>query len=122
MELAGVAVGVGGRDRRPPRSLWYGARLVTMLRTRLVSAVAFFALAAEPAESFELRPGVVVDAARTVVYLMNPNGGIDAVDAASGRVVWTSMLAAKPLFVDGPLLLAQAEQGAAATRTLGALD
>ena len=34
--------------------------------------------------SFALRPGVVVDAARSAVYLMAPGNRIEAVDVASG--------------------------------------
>jgi hypothetical protein len=42
------------------------------------------------------------------VYLMNPQGGIDVVDFASGRLLWTTARAAKPIILAGDLLIAQA--------------
>jgi hypothetical protein len=61
------------------------------------------------ANSFEFRPGVIVDPDRPAVYLMKPQGGIDAVDLSSGKLVWTTTQAAKPLLLYGNLLVAQAE-------------
>jgi len=59
--------------------------------------------------SFEFRPGVIVDPDRPAVYLMNPQRGIDAVDLSSGKLICTTAKAAKPLFLYGDLLVAQAE-------------
>lgn len=59
--------------------------------------------------AFELRPGVIVDPDRPAVYLMNPRGGIDAVDLSSGTLIWTTAQAAKPLLLYDDLLVAQAE-------------
>ena len=59
--------------------------------------------------SFEFRPGIIVDEDRSRVYLMNPVGGIDVVDLASGRLSWTTARAAKPIILAGDLLIAQAD-------------
>jgi hypothetical protein len=59
--------------------------------------------------SFEFRPGVIVDPDRSVVYLMNTQGGIDAVDLASGKLLWRTNRAAKPLLGHEELLVAQTE-------------
>ena len=62
-----------------------------------------------PAAPVELRPGVVVDPARRVVYVMNPKGGIDALRLDRGGVLWHSEQAARPLAVAGAVLVAQIE-------------
>ena len=59
--------------------------------------------------TFELSPGVVVDTDRHEAYVMNPGGGIVAVDLEGGKEVWRSTEAAKPLAVAGDLLVSQAE-------------
>jgi len=41
----------------------------------------------QTASSFEFRPGVIVDPDRPAVYLMNIQGGIDAVDLVSGKLL-----------------------------------
>jgi hypothetical protein len=63
---------------------------------------------------FELRRGVVVDAA--TAYLGNPSGGIAAVDLTSGRELWSSDDAALPLALLGPLLVTQVEEIPRSTR------
>lgn len=59
--------------------------------------------------NFEFRPGVIVDPERSAAYLMNIQGGIDAIDLASGRLLWRSDRAAKPLLFHEELLVAQTE-------------
>jgi len=59
------------------------------------------------ATAAELRPGVIVDPSGGVVYLMNPDGGIDAVSVHSGRLLWSTAEAAKPLAIHGETLIAQ---------------
>jgi hypothetical protein len=59
--------------------------------------------------SFQLSPGVVVDPDRHQAYVMNPSGGIVAVDLAEGVPVWRTRKAAKPLTLAGDLLVGQAE-------------
>ena len=103
------------------------ARIHTTLRTLVLPIIGIgLALTAFPvlavtqptaeaiaatADSFELRPGVLVDPAgfSSVVYLMNPDGGIDAVDCASGYPIWSSQSASKPLALYGHLLIAQVD-------------
>ena len=60
--------------------------------------------------SFELSPGVVIDPARSEAYVMDPDGGIAAVDLAEGKDLWRSKEAAKPLTVAGDALVSQAEE------------
>jgi hypothetical protein len=62
-----------------------------------------------PEGTFELLPGVVLDRSHPAIYLMRPDQGIDAVDPASGALLWSSREAAKPLLVYGDLLVAQTE-------------
>ena len=69
---------------------------------------------ARSASAFELRPGVVVDPAGGVAYLMRPGGGIEKVSLTSGELLWTTQEAAKPLALFGDLLIAQVDGTAAA--------
>ena len=69
----------------------------------------FLPPAAAPAGAaggFVLRPGVVVDSNGSVLYMMSPGGGARAVDVLSGRSVWYTEEAAKPLLVSNGLLVA----------------
>lgn len=61
------------------------------------------------ANCFEFRSGVIVDPDRSAVYLMNIEGGIDAVDLASGKLLWRTDRVAKPLLCHDDLLVAQTE-------------
>lgn len=61
------------------------------------------------AQSFELINGVIVDPGSSVIYLMNPERGIDAIEVASGKLIWRSTTAAKPLLLFDDRLVAQAE-------------
>jgi hypothetical protein len=66
-------------------------------------------LAGKASNSLKLLPGVIVDAAAGRIYLMNPQDGIDAVEFTSGKLLWTTKAAAKPLAVFDDRLVAQAE-------------
>ena len=66
--------------------------------------------AAAGVAGFELAAGVIVEPPRAI-YLARPEGGIDALDAQTGELMWTSQVAARPLFVRGGRLLAQRESG-----------
>jgi hypothetical protein len=75
-----------------------------------------FCMAASAAESsveeggsFDMFPGVTADSASERLYLMNPQGGIDAIGLASGNLLWTSRAAHKPLAVFDDRLAAQAD-------------
>jgi hypothetical protein len=59
--------------------------------------------------SFQLNPGVLVDAERGEAYVMSPDGGIVAVGLTDGAPVWRSSKAEKPLTLAGELLIGQAE-------------
>ncbi len=79
----------------------FGAVCATML-VLIVSGAAVSA-------GVELRPGAVVDDAWSTVYLMQPGGGIAAVDLATGTTRWTTGAAARPLYADAETLVAQVE-------------
>jgi hypothetical protein len=57
----------------------------------------------------ELRRGVILDGLAANGYFSVPGGGIEAVDLATGRTLWTSEDAALPLALYGRLLVTQAE-------------
>ncbi len=102
-----MSLDVISRSRRPAAALALVASLL------LVAGFAPTALAVgERTASPALADGVVVDAARGVAYVMNAQGGIDAVELARGTTSWATDVAAKPLLVDGETLLAQAKGGA----------
>jgi len=94
-----------------------GASLLVALAVAL-STPRSEARAARPGvASFELVPGVVVDPESRILFAMNPQRGIDAVEVASGDLRWSTTLAAKPLLVHDGRLVAQAD-GAATPGTL----
>ncbi len=88
-----------------------GARAITRVLLMLVATT--IASAGETLErsgsTFEFLPGVIVDPERAAVYLMNPERGIDAVDLVSGRLLWRTDQAAKPLLRHEDRLVAQTE-------------
>lgn len=78
----------------------------------LAAATAFGLPRADPERTprgFELRPGVLVDPDQSIVYASHPEGGIEAIDLTSGRLVWHDRRAAVPLLLYGELLIAWAE-------------
>ncbi len=62
--------------------------------------------------SFTLVPGVVADPARDLVYVMRPEGGIEALDLADGSLLWATGRADQPLFVADNALVALVESTA----------
>ncbi|HEV3261806.1 MAG TPA: hypothetical protein VG013_33460 [Gemmataceae bacterium] len=64
----------------------------------------------------QLANGVIIDRARALAYVMSPNGGIEAVTLTTGRMVWRTKQAAKPLGVAGNRLICQAESSGAENR------
>ncbi len=60
--------------------------------------------------SFEVAPGIVVVGDLEAVYLMVPEGGIEAVDVRSGELMWRREEAGRPLLVVGGRLMAQDEE------------
>jgi hypothetical protein len=69
-----------------------------------------------------LGDGAVVDAARGIAYVAQPQGGIEALDLSTGKAVWRSAAAAKPLALVGGALLAQDEPGNDGALRLATLD
>jgi hypothetical protein len=65
--------------------------------------------ASQGALAFEFAQGVIVDPARSLVYVMGPEGGIDAVALSGGAVLATTTRAAKPLLLYDDTSLGQAE-------------
>jgi hypothetical protein len=82
-------------------------------------ALLVFATAAQPSRAeapsaagdgaFEFRPGVIVDENRSTCYLMGVAGGVEALDLLSGRILWMTDLAQKPLLLIDDTLVAQAQ-------------
>jgi hypothetical protein len=72
--------------------------------------------------AFKLREGVVVDPKRKLMFLMSPKQAIDAVALDSGRVVWSSDAASKPLIVGNDQLVGQVEPTGAPVLELALLD
>ena len=60
-------------------------------------------------DSFVFRPGVIVSPQQNALYLMTPNGSIDAVNLLSGNVIWSVADGAKPLALAKKILVTQAE-------------
>lgn len=74
-------------------------------------------------EGFSVAPGVLIDPANGVAYLMTPERQVEAVALDSGGVVWSSSAAARPITIRGERIIAQVESTeASATLTLVALD
>lgn len=69
-----------------------------------------------------LYDGVVVDSASGAAYVMSPRGGVDALELATGNVIWNSRDAAKPLLIKDGKLLAQARPGKDGELVVVALD
>src|SRR5260370_35674802 len=76
---------------------------------RLLFLLSTLIAASQGAFAFELAQGVIVDGARSRVYVMNPEGGIDAVALSDGAMLATTARGAKPLLLYDGALLAQAE-------------
>src|SRR3954451_11434324 len=104
---------------------WRHGRIIGMLIAGILAFASPHQAAAQPQrdsarngpamDGIELRPGIVIDPDRRVAYIMNPEGGIDAVELTGGRRLWTSRAAAKPLALaeGGDLLVSQAEPSGA---------
>jgi hypothetical protein len=85
-------------------------------------ALALLAGLLAPGAAMALHDGVVIDVDGGTAYLMSPQGGIDALDLATGNVMWKSTAAAKPLLVKGGTLVAQARSARNGELVIVALD
>ena len=61
------------------------------------------------ADGMTIDDGVVVDPTSASVFVMRPGGGIEAISIPTGRQLWQTDLADKPLEIRGGRLLAQIE-------------
>lgn len=78
-----------------------------------ITAAALSMLLAPGAEGGHLLcDGVVLDAGSGMAYAMNPDGGIEAIELATGAVHWSSSEAAKPLHLTEGLLIAHRDPAA----------
>ena len=59
--------------------------------------------------AFEFAQGVIVDAVRSVVYMLNSEARIEAVSLSNGEVIATSTRGGKPLLLHDDVLLAAAQ-------------
>ena len=102
----------------------YGDRIMRILSVALLAAVlvpfAFTSPAA--AAGVSLRDGVVIDSARSIAYVMHPQGGVEAVDLQRGASLWRSTEAERPLALAGDLLIAQGRPGDNGELRIVALD
>ncbi len=97
---------------RNKRKVWSPRVLLLLELTAPVLMLPFFSSAAQEnttPSAYQLRPGVIVDPDRHLIYIMSVEGGIDAVDLARGTRAWSTKQAAKPLALAGRLLICQAE-------------
>lgn len=78
--------------------------LVFLFLFSLLAVDAAVAQTLNPDEPFELRAGVVVDPAASRLFVMRPDGPLDAV-GFDGTSLWSTKQAAKPLFVLEPQAL-----------------
>ena len=97
----------------PPKPIVPITFLVLLLATGCAAAAervrAESSRQAQIRTSFELGPGVIIEGHGPMTFVMRPSGGIEAVDAQSGKSVWSTNAAAKPLALLGSRLVAQAE-------------
>ena len=63
---------------------------------------------AETSTITQIRDGVIIDPREQVVYLMLPEGGIEAVQLGSGKTLWNTKAADKPLAIVQDVLVSQA--------------
>ncbi|MDX1998078.1 MAG: hypothetical protein SF066_10210 [Thermoanaerobaculia bacterium] len=98
-------------------------RLGTSVR-RVLFALAGFTLAVAGAQAApaNVHDGVVIDTASNVAYTTHPGSGMRAVDLASGRELWRSEDAAKPLTLVGNDLVAQGAPGPRGELQLAVID
>ena len=106
------------------RNELHGERIMKNRRTVpvLLAGLLIFAASAFAAPAgVGLRDGVVVDTARSVAYVMHPQGGVQALNLRSGNVLWHSREAERPLALAGNRLVAQARPSGGEMRIV-ALD
>lgn len=84
-------------------------RILLPLVGLLLSLFTVMAYGQDQAKGLTLAPGVLVDPANGVAYMMTPRREIDAVRLADGEVLWSSAAATKPVAVSENRLLAQVE-------------
>lgn len=73
-------------------------------------------------QATELQPGIVVNKSEATVFLMQPQGGIVAINADSGVSLWVSRAADRPLVIRDNQLLAQANANTTGVIPLRYLD
>ena len=94
------------------------------IRLGLLPAVLFFTFQGAPAPARAPAPvgvtpvalpgGGVADPAGKVGFVPNPGGGIDALDLATGHLLWDTREAPRPLLATADRLFTQAPAGRAA--------
>jgi outer membrane protein assembly factor BamB len=87
------------------------SRLTCLPALALLAASAAAAPEAKDDGRIHALPGGVTDAARARGFVANATGGVDALDLETGKVLWTSKDASKPLAVVGDHLLARDAAG-----------
>lgn len=77
---------------------------------------------AAPVANYELRDGVIYDSERSRLYVMGVERRVEAIDAKTGQVLWTSDACGKPLLLGVDGLLCQTEATQAGQLVLVVLD
>src|SRR5438270_835461 len=93
-----------------------------LLAALLATSAAVAQAAPVAGEGVSLRDGVVIDAARSIAYVMHPQGGIQALDLTQGTPLWRSTEGERPLVLAGDLLVAQGRPGEHGELRIVALD
>jgi hypothetical protein len=93
-----------------------------LLAALLATSAAVAQAAPAAGEGVSLRDGVVIDAARSIAYVMHPQGGIQALDLQQGTPLWRSTEGERPLVLAGALLVAQGRPGEHGELRIVALD
>ncbi len=89
-------------------------RKAPLLLRQAVSCSMLFAgifVSSLQAQTVELRSGVLADAASATVFVMHPEGGIDAVNTADGSLRWHSDSGQRPVLQEQGRLLTQGNAG-----------
>jgi hypothetical protein len=89
----------------------------------LVGGLALLGAAPAAADEFVSIPGGVADAAGKIGYVQAPKGGVDALDLATGKVLWSSAEVGRPLALTKQGLVVEVpEKGKANAVRLAVLD
>jgi hypothetical protein len=82
-------------------------RLLNGLVFLLIGCVINTSVAQQSSSKNELWKGVIIDPDNKLVYTINPRGGIDGVEITTGKKIWHSDQADRPIIIQGAKIIAQ---------------